>query len=77
MSTKPPPPPRKSDKGEPPSLDDIKTNLDKPEPGEAVNLNFKVPAEFKRDFKIAAATYGCTQVELLQRIFKYWTEHQG
>ncbi len=45
--------------------------------GEIVNLNFKVPAEFKKDFKIAAATYGCTQVELLQRVFKFWTEHHG
>jgi hypothetical protein len=36
-----------------------------------------VPAEFKKDGKIAVATYGCTQVELLQRIFKEWTEHHG
>ncbi len=77
MATKPPPPPRKPNKGEPPSIEEIKDNLEKPEPGGAVNLNFKVPAEFKKDFKIAAATYGCTQVELLQRIFKYWNEHHG
>ncbi|MBL1203110.1 MAG: hypothetical protein FWK04_29575 [Nostoc sp. GBBB01] len=77
MSTKPPPPPGKGSKGEPPSIEQTKSNLQKLEPGETVNLNFKVPAEFKRDFKIAAATYGCTQVELLQRIFKYWTDNQG
>lgn len=77
MATKPPRPPHKSNKGEPPSIDETKSNLEKPDPGEITNLNFKVPAEFKRDFKIAAATYGCTQVELLQRIFKFWTENQG
>ncbi|MHC5718364.1 MAG: hypothetical protein ACYTX0_41365 [Nostoc sp.] len=77
MSTKPPPPPRKPSKGEPPSIKETKDNLDKPDPGETANLNFKVPAEFKRDFKIAAATYGCTQVELLQRVFKYWTDNHG
>ncbi len=77
MATQPPPPPRKKNKGEPPSIEETKSNLEKPDPGETVNLNFKVPAEFKRDFKIAAATYGCTQVELLQRIFKFWAENQG
>ncbi|MHC5771409.1 hypothetical protein [Nostoc sp.] len=77
MSTKPPPPPRKPSKGEPPTIKETKDNLEKPDPGEISNLNFKVPAEFKKDFKIAAATYGCTQVELLQRIFKYWTDNHG
>ncbi|WP_269144865.1 hypothetical protein [Nostoc sp. WHI] len=32
-------------------------------------MNFKVPTEFKKDFQIATATYGCTQVERSQRIF--------
>ncbi|MHC5717423.1 MAG: hypothetical protein ACYTX0_36255 [Nostoc sp.] len=45
MSTKPPPPPRRPNKGEPPSIDETKSNLEKPEPGETANLNFKVPAE--------------------------------
>ena len=75
---KPPPPPRKkSNKGEPPNQKEIKANLQKPEPGELANLNFKVPATFKRDFKIAAATYGKTQVDLLQEIFEFWSKHHG
>lgn len=37
-----------------------------------VPLNFRVPAGFKRDFKIAAANYGITQSELLQRTFEAW-----
>ncbi|WP_068819870.1 hypothetical protein [Phormidesmis priestleyi] len=78
MATKPPPPPRKpSDKGEPPKLEQNRSNLDTPQLGELANLNFKVPAEFKRDFKIAAAQKGITQVDLLQEIFQFWSQHQS
>ena len=51
-----------------------RTNLEKPDPADIVALNFRVPAEFKRDFKIAAATYGITQSELLQQAFWAWQE---
>ena len=74
---KAPPPPRKSRKGEPPSPEESKANLSKPEPGELANLNFKVPATFKRDFKIAAATYGMSQVDLLKEIFEFWSSNHG
>jgi hypothetical protein len=47
-----------------------------PKSHELANLNFKVPATFKRDFKIAAAVRGITQVELLQEIFQFWSQHQ-
>jgi len=78
MATKPPPPPRKPlDKGEPPKLEQNRSNLDTPPSGELANLNFKVPAEFKRDFKIAAAQKGITQVDLLQEIFQFWSQHQS
>ena len=53
MPTTPPPPPRRSDpKGEPPERTYTRRNLAKPEPAGTVALNFRVPAEFKRDFKI-------------------------
>lgn len=78
MATKPPPPSRKRpDKGEPPKPEQTRANLDTPQPNELANLNFKVPAEFKRDFKIAAAHKGITQVELLQEIFEFWSQHHG
>lgn len=78
MATKPPPPPRKpSDKGEPPKPEQNRSNLDTPQASELANLNFKVPAEFKRDFKIAAAQKGITQVDLLQEIFQFWSQHQS
>ena len=77
MAKAPPPPRKKSHKGEPPTNQETKANLNKPEPGELANLNFKVPATFKRDFKIAAATYGMSQVELLKEIFEFWSENHG
>jgi hypothetical protein len=51
-----------------------RTNLEKPDPANIVALNFRVPSEFKRDFKIASATYGITQSELLQQAFRMWQE---
>ena len=78
MATKTPPPPKKkSGKGEPPKSSETRSNLAKPEPAKLVDLNFKVPAEFRKDFKIAAATQGLKQVELLQEIFEYWSQTKG
>ena len=77
MATKPPPPPRKSSKGEPPKSNEARSNLVKPEPAKLVDLNFKVSAEFKKNFKIAAATQGISQKDLLQEIFKHWSERKG
>ena len=45
------------------------------EPMEA--LNFRVPAGFKRAFKIAAASEGITQSALLRRIFGEWQARDG
>lgn len=78
MATKTPPPPnKKSSKGEPPQSSETRSNLTKPEPAKLVDLNFKVPAEFRKDFKIAAATHGIKQVELLHEIFESWSQSKG
>lgn len=78
MTTKPPPPPRRAElKGIPPKRTETKENLIKPEPGKVVALNFRVSSSFKRDFKIASATFGITQSELLQQAFRLWTEKHG
>lgn len=77
MATKTPPPPKKSSKGEPPKSNQTRSNLTKPEPAKLVDLNFKVSAEFKKDFKIAAATQGITQKDLLQEVFEHWTQTKG
>ena len=42
-----------------------------------VALNFRVAADFKRDFKVAAAVRGVTQSELLRRIFQEWRVRDG
>ena len=42
-----------------------------------VALNFRVSADFKKAFKIAAATQGVTQSDLLQQAFDEWTERHG
>ncbi len=40
-------------------------------------LNFRVPAGFKRAFKIAAASEAITQSALLRRIFGEWQARDG
>ena len=70
----PKPPKRASTKGKPPQRSEAKDNITKPDPNEIVPLNFRVPAEFKRDFKIASASQGITQSKLLQHAFKAWKE---
>ena len=78
MATKlPPPPNRNNSKGEPPNRGETKENFTKSEPLKIVALNFRVPAEFKREFKIASAITCITQSELLQRAFKLWKEQKG
>lgn len=78
MAVKLAPPPRKAaDKGTPPEREDSRDNLARPEPGRIVALNFRVPADFKRDVKIAAAMAGITQSELLQQAFRLWQQKRG
>ena len=69
MAVAPPPPPKKG-KGAPPAASDTLRAL----PGGGglerdTPLNFRVAKTFKRDFKIAAAQRGISQVELLERLF--------
>lgn len=78
MATNLPPPPKKaSTKGEPPAKVETKHNLSKPDLGKVVALNFRVPASFKKDFKIAAASHGITQSDLLQQAFEEWRQRHG
>lgn len=70
-----PPPPRGSGtKGTPENLT-ASTNLEKKPPQESVPLNFKVPAEFRRDLKLEATEKDITQLELLYRMRAFWKEH--
>jgi hypothetical protein len=40
-----------------------------------VALNFRVSADFKKKFKIAAVTHGITQSDLLQQAFDEWQKN--
>jgi hypothetical protein len=71
----PPPPP--SRKGSPPEAADILNNLAKPEPGAGAQMSFRVPKDFQKEFKVAAATYGITQSELLIEAFEAWQKNHG
>jgi hypothetical protein len=77
----PPPHGMRTTKGEPPPRPAEATagsrNLAKPQPGGTVGLNFKVGAEFRRDFKIEAAMHGLNQVALLQQMFALWKQQKG
>jgi hypothetical protein len=70
-----PPPPQRNSKGLPPLAIEVKNNLSKPEPESIVALNFRVPAAFKKNFKIAAASHGITQSDLLKQAFQLWEKN--
>ncbi len=64
-------------KGEPPARTAIMDNLERPDPGEMQNLNFKVTADFKRDFRIYAATHNLSLVKVLYKAFEVLRAQQG
>ncbi len=64
------PPPSKKSKGLPPGASDTLGTLPREGgPERDTPLNFRVTKTFKRDFKVAAAMRGVSQVELLERLF--------
>jgi hypothetical protein len=69
-----PKPPRK---GTPPPADNTVGILTKAPPNELTPMNFKVPAEFHREFKAYAALRGISMLELLQESFRLVKLHQG
>jgi len=73
------PPPKKSAKGNPPPPARTVDNLSKPEAGTVspAPLNFKVPPDFRRDFKIYAAQHGMKLNELLYEAFRALKEKNG
>lgn len=48
----------------------VSTNTKRREAGAIVDLNFKVSAEFRREFKLWAAANDMTQKETLEHAFK-------
>ena len=64
-------------KGEPPARTAIMDNLERPDPGAMQNLNFKVTTDFKRDFRIYAATHNLSLVKVLYKAFEVLRAQQG
>lgn len=71
------PPPRKSAKGLPPSPIIALANLDRPEPTVLTPMNFRVPEEFHREFKLFAVQHGKSMVDLLQEAFRLLRDKRG
>jgi hypothetical protein len=57
-------------KGTPPAPTNTVDNLERPEPTGQAPLNFKVPDDFKREFKTYAAARGISMTKLLMDGFE-------
>ena len=75
MSTRVPPP--KKQREAPPPLEATPQNLEKTPPLETETLNFKVSAEFKREYKVYAASRDKTMIELLQESYQLYKDRHG
>lgn len=65
-------------KGTPPGQNTAPTNnTNKAPSGEQVALNFKVDAEYRKDFKLFAGMHDLTQKELLEAAFQMYKESKG
>ena len=71
------PPPKKSLKGIPPLPVITVANLDRPESTALTPMNFKVPEEFHREFKLYAVQHGMSMVDLLQESFSLLKKQRG
>jgi len=75
-ATKVPPAPKKQREA-PPQLEETSQNLEKTPPLATETLNFKVTAEFKREYKIYAASRDKTMIELLQESYLLYKQRHG
>ena len=71
------PPPKKSLKGIPPLPVITVANLDRPESTALTAMNFKVPEEFHREFKLYAVQHGMTMGDLLRESFSLLKKQSG
>lgn len=69
-----PPKKKKSGKGLPPPETKASQNLSKPETGELKPLNFTVPAEFRKKYKLFATNNNMSMVQLLVESFDIYRD---
>lgn len=78
MPTKTPPPPkRRSTLSAPPKPPKTPRNLNRSPNEGLVALNFRVPAHFRRRFKMSAAANDMSGVALLKAAFELWEQQQN
>ena len=71
-----PPKARKTRLGIPPKADEPKiTNLNKHPSGRLAPMNFYVPVDFKREYKIYAAEKDMNMVDVLKNSFELYKKH--
>lgn len=55
----------------------VGNNTSKPEAGEQVPLNFRVPAEMRREFRVFSAEHDINQVEMLKEMWEMYKAAKG
>lgn len=68
---------KKSTKGAPPTPTQAPKNLETPPSTELRDLNFKVPANFKKEFQQLALDEDKKHKELLMDMFRYYKNRAG
>jgi hypothetical protein len=69
--------PKPTRKGDPPPAAATVANLDRPDPAGQAPLSFRVPDNFKREFKTYAAQRGISMTQLLIDGFELVKEKRG
>ncbi|SER26305.1 hypothetical protein SAMN04244573_03241 [Azotobacter beijerinckii] len=72
---------RRSGKGEPPASSSdtaaVGNHTSKPASKDLVDFNFKVPAEFKKDFRTFCATHGLKGVQYMMEVIEKDMQSKG
>jgi hypothetical protein len=71
-----PPPLRAGRKGEPPPVKEASKNLEKPLEEEFVALNFRVPADFRKQVRQYALDNDITAVQLMMRAVEEYIQNK-
>lgn len=65
-------PKRRVGKGAPPPIEQPSQNLSKTPNQEVTTLNFRVPKDFKKEFKQYALDHDISMVDLVMKCFEYY-----
>lgn len=73
-------PNKKKSLGTPPTPEESSVNSDnlaKPEPDQLVPMNFKVPSEFRKQYRILAGTHDVSMTDILKESFELYRRQKG